>query len=132
MSEPIPIHLARPLVYCAGPITLDPFGCVRQADEAWSWLRPLGVIPFLPQLSIVHEIVRHHPYEDWMDYDFDMIRRCDGLLRLRGESPGADREVDLAHRLGIAVFIESDYNDPEDLIEAVRSWSSNWTAEANA
>lgn len=97
--------MKKPLVYVAGPITGDPFGCVRQATDAWKWLRDAGTVPFLPQLSVLHEMVDPQPYEEWMEYDFDLIRgHIDGLVRLPGESSGADREVALAHELGIPVF----------------------------
>lgn len=93
----------KPLVYVAGPITRDPFGCVRQAIGAYNALREQGCVPFLPQLSVIHEMVEHVPYDEWLSYDFDMIRHCDALLRLDGESPGADLEVAFARSLGIPV-----------------------------
>lgn len=43
-------------------------------------------------------------FEDWMRIDFELIRRCDGLLRLPGESVGADAEVEHAGKLGLPVF----------------------------
>jgi hypothetical protein len=39
-----------------------------------------------------------------MRMDFDWLRACDVLLRLPGESSGADREAALAREFGIAVF----------------------------
>lgn len=96
----------KPLVYVAGPITRDPFGCVRQAIGAYNALREQGCVPFLPQLSVIHEMVEHVPYDEWLSYDFDMIRHCDALLRLPGESPGADLEVAFARSLGIDVFFD--------------------------
>lgn len=95
---------AKPLVYVAGPISGDPFGCVRQSAEAFTALREMGCVPFCPQWSVVAEMVQHQPYEDWMAYDFDVIARADALVRLPGDSPGADREVIEAERLGIPVF----------------------------
>src|SRR5690606_29110388 len=46
-----------PLIYVAGPISKDPLGCVSQAMQAFEWLRPRGAIPFLPQLSVVGQMV---------------------------------------------------------------------------
>jgi len=94
----------KPLVYVAGPITGDPFGCVRQAMGAFRMIRHAGCVPFLPQLSIVGEMVDPQDYEAWMAYDLDVIEHCDAVYRLRGESPGADREVAFARRLGIPVL----------------------------
>lgn len=96
----------KPLIYVAGPITGDPFGCVRQSLTAFGPLRDAGCIPYLPQWSIIAEMVEPIHYEVWLAYDFDIIGRADALFRLPGASPGADREVDEAHRLGIPVFYE--------------------------
>ena len=51
-----------------------------------------------------------HPedYETWMKLDFIWVESCDALLRLPGESPGADREVKHAITLGIPVFYSMD------------------------
>lgn len=97
-----------PLVYVAGPMTADPFGCVRQSLPAFALLRRLGAVPFCPQWSVIAEIAEARPYEEWLAYDFDVIRNAAALLRLPGESAGADREVALAHELGIPVFHGSD------------------------
>ena len=93
-----------PLVYIAGPITGDPFGCVRQAASHFDELRAARVAPFMPQLSVLHEMIAPQPYETWLAYDFDVIRNCAALVRLPGHSPGADREVDFANGWGIPVF----------------------------
>lgn len=112
----------KPLVYVAGPITGNPWGCVRQAADAYTRLRRLGCVPFLPQLSVIHEIVDPQPYQEWLAYDADVIRRCDALLRLLGESPGADREVALAGELGLPVFFDPADGGP------LRRWATGWTA----
>ena len=93
-----------PLIYVAGPISGDPWGCVRQAIDAFDLLRDVGAVPFLPQLSVLHAMIRETSYEDFMAYDFDVIRCADALVRLPGESPGADREVAFAHEIGTPVF----------------------------
>lgn len=94
----------KPMIYTAGPITGDPFGCVRQSMDAWDRLRAMGAIPYCPQWTVIAEMVEHHRYEQWMAYDFDVIGRCDALVRLPGISPGADREVAHAEGLGLPVF----------------------------
>ena len=75
--------MKKPLVYVAGPITRDPFGCVRQSVEAFTTLRELGCVPFCPQWSVIAEMVNGMPYEDWMSYDFDVITddQCDAYGR---------------------------------------------------
>jgi hypothetical protein len=44
----------------------------------------MGFVPFLPQLSVLHEMVAPLPYEEWLAYDFEVIARCDALVRLPG------------------------------------------------
>jgi hypothetical protein len=39
-----------------------------------------------------------------MELDNEWVLRCDALLRLPGESQGADAEVELAKKHGIPVF----------------------------
>lgn len=111
------------MVYVAGPITGDPFGCVRQAMETFPLLRELGCIPFLPQLSVIAEMVAPQDYETWLGYDMDVIARCGALVRLDGESPGADREVELALSLSLPVF---DWGTPHGR-RVLRFWARERT-----
>jgi hypothetical protein len=43
-------------------------------------------------------------FEDWMGLDLAWVEAADALIRLPGESVGADQEVALARKLGIPVF----------------------------
>ena len=47
-----------------------------------------------------------HPrhYEDWIKVDKEWVLVCDCVLRLSGESPGADGEVKLAEKNKKPVF----------------------------
>ena len=96
------------LVYVAGPITRDPFGCVRKSMPAFRWLRGLGLTPIMPQWSVIAEMVDPMPHSEWLAYDFTIIEHVGALLRLEGESPGADREVDFANEHNIRVFFMDD------------------------
>lgn len=91
-------------MYVAGPITGDPWGCVRRAVAVYGALAAEGVTGYLPQLSVLHEMIAPQPYERWMVDGLAMVERCDGLMRLSGDSPGADREVLQAETLGLPVF----------------------------
>jgi hypothetical protein len=97
----------KPFVYVAGPITSDPVTHTRMAVELYvQMLKDGKVIPFCPHLSVLAEyIAGRSDYELWLEHDFDMIGRCDALLRLEGESSGADREVEHARSLDIPVFM---------------------------
>ena len=67
-----------------------------------------GFAPFLPLLTHFQHMVHPEDYETWMKLDFIWVESCDALLRLPGESPGADREVKHAITLGIPVFYSMD------------------------
>jgi hypothetical protein len=115
----------KPLVYVAGPITTNPWGCVRQATDAFALLRVAGCVPFLPQLSVLHEAIDPQPYEEWLAYDLEVIDHCHALVRLPGESPGADREAAYARHLGIAVF-ELDDDHLDEQIQAIACWAGEF------
>jgi glycine cleavage system pyridoxal-binding protein P len=48
-------------------------------------------------------IHRQRPYDDWLEMDLALIPRMDIVLRLPGESAGADKEVATAKQHGIPV-----------------------------
>jgi hypothetical protein len=91
-------------VYVAGPYTGDEEANVARAIDAATVLLRSGLFPYVPHLAHFWEQQHAHHYEVWMNLDFAWVRRCDALLRLNGESKGADREVALARELGIPVF----------------------------
>jgi len=64
----------------------------------------LGFLPFAPLYShYIHE--RHQKsYDAWMETDYEWIDVCDCILRLPGESGGADLEVKYAQKTGKLVF----------------------------
>jgi len=108
----------KPFVYVAGPISkgmmrdnvrLGIFG----ADRVWE----MGAIPFCPHTSHFWDMISPHGYEEWLDMDFEVISRCDALLRLPGESKGADREVAFAREQQIPVF-----HDEAALAEWLKTW----------
>jgi hypothetical protein len=95
-------------VYVAGPISQgNQFVNVRTAVMVGERLRQAGLVPFVPHLSAVHELIYPVPYEEWMAYDFAWIERCDALLRIPGPSSGADREVAHARKLEMPVFYDT-------------------------
>lgn len=99
---------AAPLrVYVAGPYTADPDACTRAAITAGNELLDAGHAPFVPHLAHYwHTLHGPRGYEDWMRIDLAWLRAADVVLRLPGESAGADREIALAQELGIPVVTE--------------------------
>jgi hypothetical protein len=95
------------MVYVAGPYSRgNPVRNTARAMEVWFRLLACGLCPFIPHLSLLLELINPLTYEQWMEYDFEVVRRCDALLRIPGESPGADREVEFARSLCIPVFFD--------------------------
>lgn len=93
------------LVYVAGPYT-QPFPAINalKAIAAADELVDRGFTPFVPHLSLLWDTASPKPYGFWLAYDLAWLAKCDALLRLPGESPGADREVARAHEFDIPVF----------------------------
>jgi hypothetical protein len=92
-------------IYVAGPYTKGDVAVnVRNAFEAADRLADLGFAPFVPHHTHFWHMLFPRPYEFWLELDRQFLPCCDALLRLPGESSGADREVALAGRLGKPVF----------------------------
>lgn len=94
------------LVYLAGPISSGPMRETHRACVVADRLIDAGLTPFVPHLTVFWEmVVGERDYERWLAYDFAVIERCDALVRMRGHSPGADREWAYAESLGIPCFM---------------------------
>lgn len=116
--------MTRPLVYIAGPITGDPWGCVRKATEAARALATdYRFDAYLPQLSVLHEMFDPQPYGWWIEHGLNVLSRCDGLIRLPGDSQGADRETEYAKDLGLPVLyrVDSTFSDLREWETYVRA-----------
>lgn len=95
----------KPRIYVAGPYTQgDREGNTWSAINAGQTVLEAGGIPFVPHLFHFWEQVWANPYETWMEMDFAWLEVCDGLIRLPGKSPGADREVARARERDLPVF----------------------------
>jgi len=96
---------SRKRVYISGPITLgDREANVRQALEAHKRLLDLGYAPLNPMLSAWIPWEAEVPHEVWVQADLPWVEMSDALLRLPGESAGADEEVRHAIKMGIPFF----------------------------
>lgn len=100
------VYFDRPLVYVAAPYTRpDPVENTHRLIKAVDRLVDDGfVTPFAPHLTLLWHLVNPRPLEFWYAYDLAMLVRCDAILRLPGESTGADREVAFAVDRGLPAF----------------------------
>ncbi len=102
-------------VYVAGPLTCGHLiNNVSDALRVATLLRRKGYAVYVPHANVMWEVAQPElDTEVWLQHDFLWVRRCDCLLRLPGLSTGADREIVVAHEVGIPVYytLESLYVD---------------------
>ena len=92
-------------VYIAGPYSNGDVAVnVRNAYEAANRLVDGGLAPFVPHHTHFWQMLFPRPYEEWLKLDLAFLPCCDVVLRLPGDSLGADGEVREARSLGIPVF----------------------------
>jgi hypothetical protein len=96
------------LVYIAGPLSKGPLEMnIRNAVSVGRTLLASDIDPVIPHLYCFMEMMFPlQDYERWLKFDFELIKRCDALLRIPGLSDGADREVSFAVDRGVPVFFD--------------------------
>lgn len=119
--SPVPDR-GRRMVYIAGPISKgDLAHNINQATDAFAKLARAGLAPLCPQWSaysgeaklsatggsvyaVASAVGCGLSHADWLAVDLAFVARSDAVLRLPGESVGADMETALARERGIPVF----------------------------
>lgn len=97
------------LIYIAAPLSADTeeqrLANVDAAIDAGLAVYRAGGVPLIPHLNYLVQMRRPGAltWSDCMAWDLPVLRRCDGLLRLPGESRGADVEVATAREFGMPV-----------------------------
>lgn len=94
----IKIYIASP--YTKGDVAVN----VKAQIDAFAELMDAGFAPFAPLYSHFQHMAHPRPYDMWLDLDFEWIPACDCMVRLPGESSGADREVKFAEGIGRPIF----------------------------
>jgi hypothetical protein len=110
------------MIYIAGPISKgDLCENINQANRAFRVLALAGLSPLVPHWSafsggamvaptsgavfaMASAAGCDLPHETWIAIDLAFVERSDAVLRLPGESKGADMEVEHARARGIPVF----------------------------
>lgn len=104
-------------VYLAGPYSVgDKEQNVVTALVYAETLIEKGFIPYIPHLSHFWDLKYPHDVKFWLEYDEHWLACCDCLLRIPGESVGADREMRFAINRGIPVMLD---------IESLERWKEN-------
>lgn len=108
-------------IYIAGPIILGDLATnIQRAEDAFYELLKWGLAPFCPHWSCYASgpkvtpsgsayalAATVHPgttHDDWVGVDLPWVAVSDAVLRLPGESAGADTEVRHANEHGVPVF----------------------------
>lgn len=94
----------RPKIYIAGPYSSDPYKGIVTAVKVAEELFNAGFTPFVPHLCHLWGILYKHSPEEWLSYGKEWLWLCDALVRIDGDSEGADVEVHQATEIGIPVF----------------------------
>ena len=93
------------VIYIAAPYTNGDVGQnIKRVIDCADDLSKLGHTPFIPHLAHFWNIISPKPVEFWCEYDLVWLDLCDALLRLPGESVGADNEVWAAKAKCIPVY----------------------------
>ena len=105
MSNPYPDFVQRTWVYVAGPYSGgDTVVNIQAAVSAANLLWEAGLFPYIPHLTHLWHLITPKPYPEWLALDLQPLKKCDAVLRLPGESSGADKECKFAKALGIPVY----------------------------
>ncbi len=93
------------IIYMAGPYTHpDQAANIRRVIKEADRVLDKGHTPYIPHLTHFWDLMNPKPYEFWLSYDCQMLKRCDALYRMSGESKGADIEMVFAINNNIPVF----------------------------
>ena len=98
INKKIKVYIASPYTHGDGAVN------VRRQIDAVDVLMSNGFAPFAPLYSHFQHLVHPRPYTDWIEIDLFWVSEMDCVLRLSGESKGADMEVRHAMSLDIPVF----------------------------
>jgi len=111
-------------IYLAGPYSVgNKEANVVTALVYAETLIKKGFIPYVPHLSHYWDLEYPHDVKFWLEYDEHWLAVCDCVLRIPGESVGADREMKFAIDRGIPVYLD---------IESLLRWKETKGASAPA
>lgn len=110
--------MTNPLVFIAGPYSSDPTANTRRSIEVQSRLLDVGIPSICPHLSHFADLVSPRPYDDWLGLACAQLEQCGRVLRIKGESTGADHEVRHAARNDIPVWFE-EHGSIDHFIESI-------------
>jgi hypothetical protein len=95
----------KPKIYVAGPYTKgDVTLNVREAFRIGTILVGKGFAPYIPHSTHFWNLIFPQTYNFWQELDDEYLSICDGIFRIKGDSKGADHEIEYAIKKGIPQF----------------------------
>jgi len=100
------------LIFIAGPYGkragAEPAVIEKNIDvvcKVGQWVAELGDVPVIPHLW--HRLVTGSfmNEEMWLNLSVELMLQCGGVIRLPGDSKGADAEVGVAQKAGVPVMV---------------------------
>lgn len=93
-------------VYIAGPYTGGAWEYnIRRVVDVADRVYEAGHVPFIPHtMTTLWALIEPKPNDEWLQFDLEWLDACDCLIRVPGDSPGADVEVDYAQDADIPVY----------------------------
>lgn len=99
-------------LYLAGPISTGQLiQNVREMCYYADMLMNYKLAPYNPASSHTQDLILPRSYSDWLKYDFKMLTKMGLLLRMPGDSKGADMEIIWAKQHGIPIIILESRSD---------------------
>lgn len=109
-------------IYIAAPYAGNEDKNVIFACDVADAVSRLGHHPFTPHLTMYWHREPRRTREFWLEQDMVWLRLCDAVLRVGGDSPGADAEVVSAKLLGIPVYYSIDAIRYAEKLKVFRYW----------
>lgn len=92
-------------IFIAAPYTLGDVALnVKDAMDVANKLIDKGFFPYCPHLSHFLHMTKPQSYQTWIDYTLAWMEKCDAIIRLEGESKGADGEEARAREIGLPIY----------------------------
>ena len=93
-------------VFISGPMSTsgEPGPNLHQAVVAAAILMRSGHTPFVPHLTWIADAISPCSIDQWMRWDKEWLLQCEAVIRLPGDSRGADEEVRLARENEMPVY----------------------------
>jgi len=92
------VYIAGP--YTKGDVAVNVRNAIITGDEVFN----LGHSPYIPHLTHFWHMLCPRDWGAWVSQDSVWLLQCEAVIRLPGESKGADIEIALAKSKGIPVY----------------------------